>query len=176
MPFQYPNQAAAARGSTPHGITEFVVVPPMYSAWPVNQNDWLPRSKAAPQLTSNMKLSFLLGALPWSTPLLASMKAVTSVLKKMKPGMSQESRAPGNPLKDVGVAVEVNAPDQCDIPHRSCAHRPVREPTQAQGGIPFAVDLYVVESVVTPSSSKSMKKKLSPSDQLDACWKVRMCV
>ena len=57
-----------------------------------------------------------------------------------------ESRT-GQPLEDVGVAVEVNAPDQRDIPHRSCAHRPVREPTQAQGGIPFAVDLYVVESV-----------------------------
>ena len=70
----------------------------MYSACPVNRNDWFPTSKAAPQLASIMKLSDVRGAPPRSSPLLSSMKAVKSVLKKMKPGTSHEKRAPGKYL------------------------------------------------------------------------------
>ena len=51
--------------------------------------------ETAPELTSNMKLSVVLGAPPCSIPLLASMK---SVLRKMNPGTSQENRSPGNYL------------------------------------------------------------------------------
>ena len=46
--------------------------------------------ETALELTSNMKLSVVLGAPPCSIPLLASMK---SVLRKLNPGTSQESRS-----------------------------------------------------------------------------------
>ena len=69
-----------------HGFTSrpsSSVVPPMYSAWPVNTNDWLPALMAEPQFTSNIQLLPVFGAPPpFSRPVLASMKAVTSVFRK----------------------------------------------------------------------------------------------
>ena len=119
----------------------------MYSAWPVNQNDWRPMSKAAPQLTSNIKLSLVRGAPPRAAPLLASMKAVRSVFRNTKPGTSQEIRAPGQILQDVGIAVDVDAADEGDVPDGSTADHPVRQLTEAQRRIPLAVEVLVVEAV-----------------------------
>ena len=75
------------------------VVAPSYFVWPANRNDWDPTSNAAPQLTSMMKLTPVRGAPPRVTPLLLSMAAPKSVLRKKKPGTSHESRPPGTTLK-----------------------------------------------------------------------------
>ena len=54
-----------------------------------------------------MKLSVVLGVPPCSRPLLASMK---SVLRKMNPGTSQESRAPGNHLRTFASPSKLSPP------------------------------------------------------------------
>ena len=46
-----------------------------------------------------------------------------------------------------GFAIDVDADDKCDILEWPAPDRPVREPAQAKGGIPLAVELDVIESI-----------------------------
>ncbi len=60
--------------------------------------------------------------------------------------------APGEPhagqiLQDVGIAVDVDAADEGDVPDGPTADHPVRQLPEAQRRIPLAVEVLVVEAI-----------------------------